>query len=256
MLAGQALVDLASESQAVLTGAHVGLARVVRAVGEPDLQVARSGRVHDVDALEVVVDRLPADGRIVGEGAELVLLVLERVRVDGAERDTEVLGVAAQGAVVVDLVPRDVQGDARGEAVTVDLRGVRDLLERVAGVPPVVHTRKRVPELPNAHEGSSMPCCRGWTDVGGEDAHDASLSSSRCAGREAAPHPRAGLRGGRSREGGGGLIGTTVEADEEPAHLGFPARGDLGCREIRLRRLVVVGLVVADQAPAVGEEEE
>ena len=47
--------------QAVLAAAHVGLAGVVRALGEPDLQVARAGGVHDVDALEVVVDRLAAD---------------------------------------------------------------------------------------------------------------------------------------------------------------------------------------------------
>ena len=56
-------------------------------------------------------------------------------------------------------------------------------------------------------------------------------------------------------EGGGGLVGASVEADEEPAHLGFPAGGDGGCREIRLRGLVVVGLVVADEPAAVAEEE-
>jgi hypothetical protein len=65
----------------------------------------------------VVIDRLLADRRIVvREGAELVVLVLEGVGVDRAEGDAEVFGVAAQRAVVVDLVPRDVQRDARGEA--------------------------------------------------------------------------------------------------------------------------------------------
>ena len=56
-------------------------------------------------------------------------------------------------------------------------------------------------------------------------------------------------------EGGGGLVGAAVEADEEAGHLGLPARGDGGCREVRLRRVVVVGLVVADQPPAVAEEQ-
>ena len=88
LLAGQAVVDLAERVvEAVLAGAHVGLAGVVRALGEPDLQVARAGGVHHVDALEVVIDRLAADAVVlVGEGAELVVLVLERVRVDRAER--------------------------------------------------------------------------------------------------------------------------------------------------------------------------
>ena len=55
LVVAEARVDLLQRVlQAVLTAAHVGLARVVRALGEPDLEVARPGRVHDVDALEVV----------------------------------------------------------------------------------------------------------------------------------------------------------------------------------------------------------
>ncbi|KEP73883.1 hypothetical protein HR12_34045 [Microbacterium sp. SUBG005] len=65
--------------------------------------------------------------------------------------------MATQGGVVVDEVPRDVQRHRGGEGrQAVDLGGVRDLLERVARVPAVGNTRKRVPELPNAHEGSSI----------------------------------------------------------------------------------------------------
>lgn len=121
--------------QAVLTRAHVVLAGVVGALGEPDLQIARAGRIHDVDAGEVVVDRLASDAVVVvGERAELVVLVLERVRVDGAQRHAEVFGVTAQRRVVVDRVPRDVQRHGRGERrVAVHLGGVGDLLERVAG---------------------------------------------------------------------------------------------------------------------------
>lgn len=120
--------------QAVLPGAHVVLAWVVGAFGEPDLQVAGAGGIHDVDALEVVVDGLAPDAVVfVGEGAELVVVVLERVGVDGAECDTKIRRVAAQRRVVVDLVPRDVQGNSgRQPRDAVDFGGVCDLLKGVA----------------------------------------------------------------------------------------------------------------------------
>jgi hypothetical protein len=64
----------------ILPGSHIVLARVVRAVGEPDLEVAGPGLVHDVDAIEVVIDRLLADARIrVRDAAEDVVVVLEGV---------------------------------------------------------------------------------------------------------------------------------------------------------------------------------
>ena len=98
--------------QVVLPAAHVVLARVVGTVREPDLEVARAGRVHDVDALEVVVDRALAGLEVTSsERAEFVLLILESVRVDRSEGHTVLLGVGTQSAVVVDLVPRNVQRD-------------------------------------------------------------------------------------------------------------------------------------------------
>ena len=67
------------------------------------------------------------------QAAEHVVVVLERVRVDRAEADAEVLGVAAQLVEVVDAVPRDVQRDRRRQpGEQVHLGGVGDLLERVA----------------------------------------------------------------------------------------------------------------------------
>jgi hypothetical protein len=86
--------------------------------------------VHHVDARKVVVDRLAPDGGVaVGQAAELVVLVLERVAVDGAQAHAEILGVPPQGREVVHLVPRDMEGDGWGEASEpVDGRGVRDLL--------------------------------------------------------------------------------------------------------------------------------
>jgi hypothetical protein len=69
--------------EAVLAGPDVVLARIVRAVGEPQLEVARPGRVHDVDALEQVVDGLLADtGVRMADRTQHVVVVLERVRVD------------------------------------------------------------------------------------------------------------------------------------------------------------------------------
>ena len=118
----------------ILAGADVVLARVVRPVREPQLEVPRAGRVHDVDAGEEVVQRLAAHARIrVAHAAEHVVVVLEDVRVDRAQADAEVGRVTRQVGVVVDAIPRDVERDARrdpGEAV--DLCRVGDLLVRVA----------------------------------------------------------------------------------------------------------------------------
>ena len=80
--------------------------------------------------LEVVLHRLGADLRVgVGQAAELVVVVLEGVGVDRAEPHPQVLGVRRELAVVVDLVPRDVQRHARRQpGELVHLRGVGDLL--------------------------------------------------------------------------------------------------------------------------------
>ena len=88
LVVAEPLVDRGQAvGQPVLPAADVALPRVVRAVGQPDLQVLRSGLVHDLDALEVVVDRLlPHRVVDVGQAAELVDVVLERVRVDRPQR--------------------------------------------------------------------------------------------------------------------------------------------------------------------------
>src|SRR3954470_5920814 len=120
--------------EAVLALADRVLARVVGAVGEPQLEVARPGLIHHVDALEEMVERLATHPRVgVGDAAELVVVVLEDVRVDRAQLDAVILRGRRERAEVVDLVPGDVQGDAgRDAGVLVDLRGVGDLLVRVA----------------------------------------------------------------------------------------------------------------------------
>ena len=79
-------------------------------------------------------DRLLAHARVrVGDRAELVVVVLEQVRVDRADLQPARLDVLAQRAVVVDLVPREVQRDrAGGAGQALDLGGVVDPLEDVA----------------------------------------------------------------------------------------------------------------------------
>jgi hypothetical protein len=131
----EAVVDDAERlGEPVLAPPDVVLARVVRAVGEPQLEVARAGRVHDIDALEQVVDGLLPDPRVgVADAAQHVVVVLERVRVDRPQRDAQLPGVGRERGVVVHLVPGDVEGDRRRDAgVGIDLRRVGDLLVRVA----------------------------------------------------------------------------------------------------------------------------
>ena len=139
--------------EALLAGDDVVLAGVVGAVGEPQLQVPRAGDVHDVDALQQVVERLAPDAGVgVGDRAELVVVVLEDVGVDRPDPHAELGGVLGQLVVVVHLVPRDVQRHARrrpGERV--HLGGVGDLLERItryARLGEHLEPRAGVPERP------------------------------------------------------------------------------------------------------------
>ncbi len=108
--------------------------RGIRPVGEPQRQVRRSGDVHDVDALQQVVQRLAAHRRVrVADAAQPVVVLLEHVRVDRPDLDPPLPGVRREVAVVGDRVPRDVQRHRRrhpGEAV--HDRRVVDLLVGVA----------------------------------------------------------------------------------------------------------------------------
>ena len=172
LIAAEPVVDLLQRvGETVLPAAHIGLARVVGTLGEPDLQVARAGGVHDVDAFEVVVDRLAAHRVvIVGEAAEFVVVVLEGVGVDGAELHALVARMLAQGGEVVDLVPRDVQGDRRGETGDTGAPAAASAIfsQGSRGVPGVPKTLNRVPEFPNAQEGSSMDCFSSSERISGE----------------------------------------------------------------------------------------
>src|SRR5205085_1447718 len=65
----------------------------------------------------------------VTDAAEPVVVVAEQVRVDRADADAALLGMAAKGRPIVDAVPGDVERHGRTTAgETVDERGVVDPL--------------------------------------------------------------------------------------------------------------------------------
>ena len=99
------------------------------------------------------LDRLAADRRRrVGQGTELVVLVLERVRVDAANADATLRREGRERPEVLDVVPRDVQCHGlRDPGVASDRGRVLDLLERIprdAGLREHAEPRARVHEPP------------------------------------------------------------------------------------------------------------
>jgi hypothetical protein len=82
----------------------------------------------------MVIDCLLSDPGIgVRDAPQHVVVVLEGIGVDRSKPDTVILGECAKLRIVVDLVPRDVKRDRRGEpGELVHLRGIGDLLLRSA----------------------------------------------------------------------------------------------------------------------------
>ena len=135
LLRAHVLVDGGQRlGQTFLASPDVALARVVGAVGEPDLQVPRTRLVHHLQAVQVVFDGLLAHRLVdVGKAAELVVVILEGIGVDGPDPHSEIAGVVGQRPVVVDLVPRDVQCDSGSQpGETVHGGGIGDLLPDIA----------------------------------------------------------------------------------------------------------------------------
>ena len=124
---------------ALATLDQIVLSRIVGAVGEPQRLSRRPERRGDLDALEQVPLGPRADRRVgVRDRAELVVGILEEVRVDGADAQARCLDVAGQLAHVVDRVPGEVQRDrACRPRQAVHLGGIVDALEhgaRAAGL--------------------------------------------------------------------------------------------------------------------------
>jgi hypothetical protein len=155
----QSVIDLRQAvGEPVLPATKITLSRVVGAVGEPDLQITGPGLIHDLDALEVVINGFATYGLIdVGQAAELVDVVLNVLELIVPSATPRSACILPQSAVVLDLVPRNVQRDLRCEPVSSFTFAASAIFScTVLGVPGEPKTLKRVPELPNAHEGSSM----------------------------------------------------------------------------------------------------
>ena len=128
----------------------------------------------DPDALDHVLDRPRADRGVgVGDRPELVVRVLEEVRVHRADPQAARLDVRAQRAVVVDRVPREVHRHrARRAGQAVDLGGVVDALEdvaRAAGLREDAEARarsRRSPTTASRSRARASRLCDGWVGHG------------------------------------------------------------------------------------------
>ncbi len=161
---------------------------------------------------------------------------------------------AAQVVVRVDLVPRDVQRDARGERRhTVDLRGIRDLLVRVARRArrgEHLEARAGVAERPRGQlDGLGL---EGLQDGGRQGAHDGSLSSSVAVdGAWASWSSRWKTSGSGRKPSSAG----PSRSAKKGAIVRCPAVVDGRGRHARPRGLQISGLEVADEQAVVAEEE-
>ena len=139
-VAGQARIDLGKRLEIPVEHAiEVRLAGEVGAVGDPHRQRLRAELLADLDAFEIMRDRLVPHGlRRVGQRAELVGellpgLVLKGVGIDRVEADAERLGEFGERAIIADLVPREMRrAGRRGARELLDRRAVLELVEHVA----------------------------------------------------------------------------------------------------------------------------
>jgi hypothetical protein len=98
---------------------EIALAGEVGAVADPDRQCLGTERLADLDAFEIMLDRLaPGRGIGVGEGAELVGMrltgrVRKGVRVHRVEAQAERRALLLQGPKIGDLVPGDMERHGR-----------------------------------------------------------------------------------------------------------------------------------------------
>ena len=117
---GQPRVDFAQKVEVRAEDAiEVRLPGEIGAVGDPDGQRLRPELLADLDALEIVRDRLVAHSPVaVGQRTELVRelltgLVLKRVGVDRVKADAKRLRLFGKLAVIADLVPREMRRAGR-----------------------------------------------------------------------------------------------------------------------------------------------
>ena len=126
-------------------------ARVVRTIGQPHGDVARTKRLRDGHGLQQMIDCHPANRAVgIADGSELVLLALKEIGIDGAGADAG-LGLQIQDSVRVAETFRQIPGHMQCE-------GRRDAGERVymCGVGKLLldgRRRFRLQELTEARAG-------------------------------------------------------------------------------------------------------
>ncbi len=158
---------------------QVVLARVVRPVREPQRLRRRAEHAGDLDALEQVRLGLAADRRVrVRDRAELVVGILEEVRVDRADAEPGRADMARELRGIGHGIPREVERHRAGRAgQPVHLGGIVDALED--GARPA-----RLREHTEARAGIAVAPRRGLDHeraergLGGVDVH-AALAQAR-----------------------------------------------------------------------------
>ena len=99
----------------MLALAQIVLAGGAGAVGQPQADVAGADGLGDLDALQTMLHGLAADGGVgVAQAAELVLVILEDVGVDGAQGQAQRLGISLQARRSRPPCPRGCAAPPRG----------------------------------------------------------------------------------------------------------------------------------------------
>src|ERR671914_239196 len=119
-----------AEPQSARSVAQIALARVVGAVREPERLRRRTEGGPDVDALEQVLHGLTPHPLVgMRDRPELVVRVLEQVRVHGSHVQATILDVCPERGEVVHRIPREMERHAgRRACQPVHLGGVVDAL--------------------------------------------------------------------------------------------------------------------------------
>ena len=120
-IVGECCIDLCRSFQiAVERTPQILLAGKVGAIANPDGQIGRANFLPDLDALDIMLDRLLARSlQCRGERTGVVAvrlpgLILKRVRIDRIETKAETFRLLAKRRIVANLVPRKVRANARG----------------------------------------------------------------------------------------------------------------------------------------------
>ena len=123
---------------------------------------ARAEDGADLEAFEVVLDRLPPHCRIrVAEAAEFIgqrlrRLILKGVGIHRIEEQPARLGGRAQIDEVGGLVPGDVQRDAGVERVSLNTTSQSSSFSKMLrGSPAIGNRANRVPPDPSPHDGTA-----------------------------------------------------------------------------------------------------